>query len=82
MRDRGFGRTQGHGHAMKPIWTGAMITIGALAAAATPAGTPDPFFTRHVTMEGRSGQAYYSSTSRTFRFIAPVSNEELAAVTH
>ncbi|WP_062210204.1 hypothetical protein [Aureimonas sp. AU12] len=67
---------------MKPIWTGAMITIGALAAAATPAGTPDPFFTRHVTMEGRSGQAYYSSTSRTFRFIAPVSNEELAAVTH
>lgn len=71
---------------MKPIWTGAMIAIGALAAAATPAGTPagtpDPFRTRHVTMEGRSGQAYYSSASRTYRFIAPISREELAAVSH
>ena len=59
-----------------------MIAIGALAATATPAGTPDPFRTRHVTMDGRSGQAYYSSTSRTYRFIAPISREELAAVSH
>jgi hypothetical protein len=55
------------------------VVFGILLAmlASSPAGPLDPFRVRHVTMEGRSGPAYYSSASRTYRFIAEPSRAEI-----
>jgi len=58
----------------------ATIALGLLLTAlgAGPAGTPEPFRVRLVTMEGRSGAAYYSSAARTYRFVGGAPQGEIA----
>jgi len=58
---------------MKMLLAGAATTLAALAATigtAVPAGSPDPFQVRLVTMDGAEGMAYYSHVSRSYRFIS------------
>ncbi|MBB3997377.1 hypothetical protein [Aureimonas pseudogalii] len=55
------------------------VVLGILLAvlAVGPAGPFDPFRVRPVTMQGRSGLAYYSSVSRTYRFTAEPSRADI-----
>ena len=58
---------------MRMLLTGAAATVAVLAATigtAVPAGAPDPFQVRYVTMNGTAGLAYYSHVSRSYRFIS------------
>ncbi|RIY00107.1 hypothetical protein D3218_12495 [Aureimonas flava] len=68
---------------MRPKLTGAAILAVALlatAGTAIPAGAPEPFQVRTVTMNGTSGPAYYSHMSRSYRFVVGAPAGEIVAM--
>lgn len=68
---------------MKRKLTGAATLAAALlatAGTAIPAGAPEPFEVRTVTMNGTSGPAYYSHMSRSYRFLVAAQNDDVVAM--
>ena len=68
---------------MKRKLTGAFALAAAIlgtAGTAIPAGAPEPFQVRNVTMNGSSGPAYYSHATRSYRFIVSAPREEVVAM--
>ncbi len=68
---------------MKHKLTGAAALAVALlgtVGTAVPAGAPEPFRVRVVTMNGTSGPAYYSHATRSYRFVVTAPKSEVVAM--
>ena len=68
---------------MKRKLTGAAalaVALLATAGTAIPAGAPEPFRVRVVTMNGTSGPAYYSHATRSYRFVVAPPHGEIVAM--
>lgn len=68
---------------MKRKLTGAFALAAAIlgtAGTAIPAGAPEPFQVRTVTMNGTSGPAYYSHATRSYRFIVTTPHDQVVAM--
>lgn len=72
----------GRRRSMKRIAAISMMfaALGGGLGYASPAGVPEPFRVRMVTMNGASGPAYYSSVAGTFRFIQETPGSQMAAL--
>ncbi len=57
----------------------AVAVLGTMGTA-IPAGAPEPFRVRVVTMNGASGPAYYSHAERSYRFVVAAPKAEVVAM--
>lgn len=60
--------------------TALAVALLGTVGTAIPAGAPEPFQVRVVTMNGTSGPAYYSHATRSYRFVVGAPESEVVAM--